>query len=122
MVYVDADKARALALLGAGADGAAKVGPAQNQQQHRRGGERPAKGHHLGQRDQRAGKVDGGQRVGGVYGARVGLECVERKVFQDDGNAQRDEQDIFILAVAGAADDKTLQGVTEGEHRRHHDG
>jgi hypothetical protein len=61
-----------------------------------------------------------GQRVRRVDAAGVGLEGQQRDVLQHDGQAQRHQQDVLVLAVAGAVDDAALQRVAGGEHHRHH--
>ena len=53
--------------------------------------------------------------------ARVALEQHQRQVLQHDRDAERHEQDVLVVAVAGAADHAALQRVAEREHRRHHD-
>jgi hypothetical protein len=76
----------------------------------------PDEGHQLGHRDHRGADGHRAQRVGGVDGARVGLEEQQRQVLQHDGDAQRDQQDVLVLAVAGAVDDHALQRVAQREH------
>ena len=51
--------------------------------------------------------------VGQVDGAGVGAKGVEQRVLDDDGEAERDQQDVAVLAVGGRADDEALQAVAE---------
>jgi hypothetical protein len=57
-----------------------------------------------------------GQRVGGLDGAGVRLEEQQRQVLHHDGQAQRDQQDVLVLAVAGPVDDPALQRIAQHEH------
>ena len=119
-LYVDAHQLGALLFLGHGADGAPQVRAADDPEQHRRHRQRAAEGDDLGQRDHGRPDLHRGQRVGGVDGARIGLEPDQRQVLQHDGQPQRDQQDVLVLAVAGAVDHEALQGVAQQEHARHH--
>ena len=72
------------------------------------------------QRDQRRPDLDRRQRIGRVDAARIGLEPDQREVLQHDGQSQRDQQDVLVLAMAGAVDHQPLQQVAQREHARHH--
>ena len=58
------------------------------------------------------------KRVGQVDGARVGAKGVEQRVLDDDREAERDQQDVAVLAVRGRADDEALQPIAEQEEQR----
>jgi hypothetical protein len=50
----------------------------------------------------------GPQRISRIDGPRVGLEQQQGCVLHDDGQAQRHQQDVFVLSVAGPVDDQAL--------------
>ena len=58
------------------------------------------------------------KRVGQVDGARVGAERIEQRVLDHDGEAERHQQDVVVLAVRGRADDEALQAIAEREEQR----
>jgi hypothetical protein len=122
MVDVDAHEFGALLLLGDRADGAAQVGAAHDPEQHARHHQRTGEGNELGHRDHGRADGHGAQRVGGVDAAGVRLEEQQRQVLHDDGDAQRGQQDVLVLAVAGIVDDDALQRVAEREHAGDGDG
>jgi hypothetical protein len=61
-----------------------------------------------------------GQRVRRLDGARVALEEQQGQVLHHDGQAQRDQQDVLVLAMARAIDHHPLQQVAEHEHAGHY--
>ena len=122
VIDVDADEARALPLLRHGANRAAEVGPRDQQEQRRGHRQGSAEGGELGDRDQGAEDVDGGERVGRLDRPGVGAKDVQRDVLHHDGQSERDEQDVLVPAVARPADHESLQRVAQREHGAHHDG
>ena len=68
-----------------------------------------------GTREKGRADLDDVEGVRQVDGARVGAESVEQGVLDDDGEAERDQKDVAVLAVRGRADDEALQHVAEHE-------
>lgn len=118
--HVDAHEPGALLLARHRADGASQVRAPDQPQQAGGHGQRAAECDQLGQRDQRRPDLDRRQRIGRVDAARIGLEPDQREVLQHDGQSQRDQQDVLVLAMAGAVDHQPLQQVAQREHARHH--
>ena len=71
-----------------------------------------------GTREERRADLDDVEGVGQVDGARVGAKGVEQRVLDHDGEAERHQQDVAVLAVRGRADDEALQRVAEQEEQR----
>ena len=76
------------------------------------------KGDHAGHRDERAADLDGVERVGKIDRAGVGAERVEQRVLDHDGEAERHQQDVAVLAMRGGADDEALQAIAKPEEQR----
>ena len=63
-------------------------------------------------------EIDRLERIRHVDGARVGAECIEQRVFDDDGEAERHQQHVAVIAMRRRADDEALQGIAEREEYR----
>ena len=97
---VDADELGAELLLGDGADRLAGVGAAHDEPQRERHGDDDAEGDDAGHGEERRADLDHVEGVGQVDGAGVGAKGVEQRVLDHDGEAERDQQDVAVLAVA----------------------
>ena len=115
---VDAGELGPELLLGDRADRLADIGPAHDQPEQQRDDEHRAEADHARNREKRETEVDGLERIGHVDGAGIGAEGVEQRVLDDDGDAERDQQHVAVIAVRGGADDEALQRIAEREECR----
>ena len=76
----------------------------------------------LGQRHQRRPERDHAPGIGDVDRLRVAGEEEQRGIVDDDRQAERDEQDVLVLAVAEMADEGAIEQVSEGKGARGDDG
>ena len=112
------DELGAELLLGDRADRLAGVGPSHDEPQRERDDDDDAEGDDAGHGEERRADLDDVEGVGQVDGAGVGAKGVEQRVLDDDGEAERHQQDVAVLAVRGRADDEALQAVAEHEKQR----
>ena len=115
---VDADELRAELFLGDRADRLADVGPAHDQPKQQRDGKGRRKTDDARDGEEGEAEVDGLERIRHVDGAGIGAEGVEQRVLDDDGDAERHQQHVAVIAVRGRTDDEALQRVAEREEGR----
>ena len=68
--------------------------------------------------DEGENQVHSLERIRKIDGARVGTECVEKRVFDQHRQAKRHQQHGALVAARSRADHQALQGVAEAEERR----
>ena len=71
-----------------------------------------------GTRQEREAEIDALEGVRHVDGAGVGAEGIEQRVLDDDGEPERHQQHVAVVAMRGRPDDEALQAVAEREEGR----
>ena len=115
---LNANQFRAELLLGDSADRLADVGPAHDQPEQQRDGKGRREADDARHSEKGEAEVDRLERVRHVDGAGIGAKGVEQRVLDHDGDAERHQQHVAIVAVRGRTDDETLQRVAKDEERR----
>src|SRR5260221_7639146 len=121
MLDVDADQARALALAGHRADRLAEIGPLDDEPEQGGDDESADERDELGHGEEGDADIDRVEGIARVDRPRVRAPEIEREIVDDDGEAERHQQDIVLPAVARRGDDRALQRIAQHEHRRNDD-
>ncbi len=66
-------------------------------------------------------QIQGFERIRGLDGERVCAPEEDREILQNDCDAKRDKQDIFIVAMSRSSNDATLQRIANDEQCRNDD-
>jgi hypothetical protein len=82
------------------------------QQRHHEGSD---EGDQLGHGQEQVADLDHRKAIGHVDRARVGAEASEQGVLYDDRQAERHQQDVAVIAVAGRVDDEALHAVAQAQ-------
>ena len=96
---VDAGELRSELFLGDRADRLAGVGEAHQQIERERDCDDHAEANDARHREERGPDLDHVEAIREVDGAGVGAERVEQRVLDHDREAQRDQQDVAVLAM-----------------------
>jgi hypothetical protein len=84
---VDAGKLGAKLLLRNGADCSADISESHNQPEHESYEEYRDKTDHAWHSEKSEPEIDGLKRIGDIDSSRIGAECKEKRVFDDDSYA-----------------------------------
>ncbi len=117
MPDVDAGELGAELLLGDRPHRLAGVSQVEDQPKRDRHDECDAKSDDARYREERDAEIEHREAIGQIDRAGIGMESIEQRVFDDDGEAEGYQQDIAILAMRGGPDDETLQAVSQNKEQ-----
>ena len=96
---VDAGKLGAKLFFRNGADRPAYISESHNQPKHEGYHEYRDKTDYAWHGEKSEPEIDGLEPIGDIDSPRIGAECKEKRVFDNDGDAQRHKQHISIVTV-----------------------
>ena len=70
------------------------------------------------QRQEDEAEIDAREAVRNIDRARVGVEGGEQRILDHDRQAESDEENVLVLAMARRRDDEALRRVARGEEQR----
>src|SRR4030095_5871200 len=111
MPYINAGKFGAEFLLRDGAYCPTDIGKRHEEPERKRDCKCGNKTNHPRDSEKGPSNVDRLKRVRHINGPRIGPECIEKRVFNNDSDAKSYQQHIAVVAVRSRSNDESLQRI-----------